>query len=192
MSGRVVDYEQAVVAAGELFTATSALDMDELARRLAVSRATLYRVVGSRDRLLGEVLWRAGSRITDRAWARAETRGRGAERILAAAEDFNASLVANAPLRGLLVQDPATAFRVLFMPEAGVHRRMVERWRRLFAELRAQDGFAHPLPDEELAYVFVRLGESIIYAELLGGLEPDVALAARVQRAVLLGVEQRA
>ena len=190
VSGRVVDYEQAVTAAARLFAATSALDMDDLARQLAVSRATLYRVVGSRDRLLGDVLWRAGRRITDRAWARAQ--GRGAERILSAAEEFNASLVANEPLRGLLRKDPATAFRVLFMPEAGVHRRMVEHWLRLFAEIRAEDGFTHPLSDAELAYVFVRLGESIIYADLLGGLDPNVALAARVQRAVLLGVEQPA
>ena len=161
--------------------------MEELARRLAVSRATLYRVVSSRDRLLGDVLWEAGRRITDRAVARAQ--GSGADRLLQAAAHFNAALVSNEPLRRLLRQDPATAFRVLFMPEPGVHRRMVEHWRGVFATTRATDGFTHPLGDEELAYVFVRLGESIIYADLLGGLEPDVELAAKVQRAVLLGVE---
>ena len=31
--------------------------MDELAHELAVSRATLYRAVDGRDRLLGDVLW---------------------------------------------------------------------------------------------------------------------------------------
>ena len=185
-SGRAIEYEQAVRCAGELFAATSALDMDELARQLAVSRATLYRVVGSRDRLLGDVLWRAGRRITERAAARAQ--GRGVERLLHTAALFNADLVENQPLRRLLKQDPATAFRVLFMPEAGVHRRMVELWRGLFAQAR-QEGFAHPLADEELAFVFVRLGESIIYADLLADLEPDLALAAKVQRAVLLGVD---
>jgi hypothetical protein len=69
-----------------------------------------------------------------------------------------------------------------------VHRRMVELWRGLFAAAREQDGFTHPLGDDELAFVFVRLGESIIYADLLADLEPDLALAAKVQRAVLLAV----
>lgn len=185
-SGRVLDVEPAVAAATALFGATSTLDMDELARRLAVSRATLYRVVGGRDRLLGEVLARAGVRITDSAWRRAP--GRGAARLLEAAAGFNAALLGNEPLRGFLDRDPATAFRVLFMPDAGVHRRMVERWTHLFRHVRA-DGFTHVLTDEELAYVFVRLGESILYADLLSGREPDLELAAKVQRAVLLGAE---
>lgn len=170
--------------ASQLFDSSAGLDMGELAHRLAISRATLYRVVGSRDHVLGEVLWQGGRRITDWSWQRAE--GRGAARLLAAAASFNAAVVANEPLRSLLRKDPATAFRVLFMPEAGVHRRMVEHWSSLFAEIREKDGFTHPLTDGELAYVFVRLGESIIYADLLGDLQPDLALAAKVQRAVLL------
>lgn len=185
-TGRVIDYAQALRCARRLFAETSGVDMDELAHRLSVSRATLYRVVGSRDRLLGDVLSHAGERMTQEAFDAAE--GTGAERLLDAAARFNAAIVGAEPLRRLLRDDPATAFRVLFTPEPAVHRRAVQLWARLFAQARAEDGFTHPLGDEELAFVFVRIGESILYADLLADLEPDLALAAKVQRAVLLAV----
>jgi AcrR family transcriptional regulator len=185
-TGRVLEYPQALRCARRLFAETAGVDMDELAHRLAVSRATLYRVVGSRDRVLGDVLAHAGERIARAALADAQ--GSGAERLLDAAARFNAALVAAEPLRRLLREDPPTAFRVLFTPEPGVHRRAVQLWAGFFAQARADDGFSHPLGDEELAFVFVRIGESIIYADLLAELEPDLALAAKVQRAVLLAV----
>ena len=49
--------DQVADAGCEYFLNHATIDMDELALTLAVSRATLYRVVNSRDRLLGEVLW---------------------------------------------------------------------------------------------------------------------------------------
>ena len=42
-----------------------------------------------------------------------------------------------------------------------------------------------PLALDDAAYVFVRIGESVLYSDLLGGREPDLALAAQVQRSLL-------
>ena len=181
--GRVVAYDQVVTAAERLWHATEHLDMDELARAVSVSRATLYRVVGSRDRVLGDVLWRSGSRLLDRVAAAAQ--GDGVDRIVAIAERFDVRLLAYPPLRRLLREEPQTAFRVLMMPEAGVHTRFVARWRELLEQAERDGGLTLPLALDDAAYVFVRIGESVLYSDLLGGREPDLALAAQVQRSLL-------
>lgn len=180
--GRVISYDQAVTAARRQFHETAALDMEQLAGRLSVSRATLYRVVSSRDRLLGDVLWQAGREATERA-VRAAT-ATGAERLLQIALHYDQEVGGYAPLRRLMKEDPATAFQVLFMPEAGVHLRFVELWHGLFVE-EQQRGWRPPLAPQELAFVFVRVGESMLYADLLSGLEPDLELAATVKRSLL-------
>ncbi|WFE21319.1 hypothetical protein O7621_26330 [Solwaraspora sp. WMMD937] len=58
----MVSEETVVRGGGRYFLSHGTIDMGGLADALAVSRATLYRVTGSRDRLLGEVLWWLGSR----------------------------------------------------------------------------------------------------------------------------------
>ena len=181
--GRIISDEQTVEAATRMFHATADVDMDALAKQLCVSRATLYRVAGSRDRLLGNVLWRAGERVTRKALGAAE--GTGLERLLQATARFNAEIVGYAPLRRLLRDDPATAFRVLFTAESAVHLRFVRLWCEVFTEAQRSGELSLSVPADELAFVFVRLGESMLYADLLSGMEPNLELAAKAQRAVL-------
>jgi hypothetical protein len=182
-SGRVITYEQTVRAAARLFHTMSDVDMDVLAQQLAVSRATLYRVAGGRERLLGDVLWRAGERVTREALRSAS--GTGVDRLLQTTAQFNAEIVGYPPLRRLLQDDPSTAFQVLFMTKSVVHRRFVELWCELFEQAQEAGDLSRELEADELAFVFVRLGESILYADLLSGMEPNLELAAKVQRAVL-------
>jgi hypothetical protein len=70
------------------------------------------------------------------------------------------------------------------MPEAGVHRRFVELWRQLLDDELGEQG-SHRLDLDQLAYVFVRIGESMLYADLISGREPDLELAATVQTMLL-------
>ncbi|MCA1720850.1 MAG: hypothetical protein LC779_07045, partial [Actinobacteria bacterium] len=70
-----------------MFDAQAAVDMDVLARQVGVSRATLYRVVSSRERLLGDVLWEQGRQIMAYADRRAD--GEGPERLVRLARLFN-------------------------------------------------------------------------------------------------------
>jgi hypothetical protein len=77
---RVISYETVVAGARRHFLREGTIDMDELAHELAVSRATLYRAVDGRDRLLGDVLWSLAERIFARA--RRAVDGRGIEAIL--------------------------------------------------------------------------------------------------------------
>lgn len=182
---RVVSHDQVLGVALQRFHEHSRVDMEELAAELVVSRATLYRVVGSRERLLGDVLWHQGSTAMQRLLAAAPCRG--PERFLWLAGQFDRGLIAYAPLRRFLRDDADTAYRVLFMPEARVHIRFVELWRTLFAEGEAVGEIRLPFAVDDFAYVWVRIGESMLYADLLAGLEPKTELAGRVQRLLLLG-----
>src|SRR5215813_9232978 len=56
------------------------LDMGALAEELGISRATLYTWVGSKDRLLGEVLWSFAGNGLEQVIAQAE--GTGADYVV--------------------------------------------------------------------------------------------------------------
>ena len=129
MPHRVVDHDRVLRAAERMFDADGGVDMEELSRRLGISRATLYRVVGSRERLLGDVLWWQGQRLMDHVAG--QVTAAGAERLVQLARAFNERLIAYPALRRFLRSDPVLAHHVLFLPEARVHSRFVALWREL-------------------------------------------------------------
>ena len=167
------------------FLSAGTLDMQDLAHSLAVSRATLYRVVGNRDRLLGDVIWSFGASTLQRAIQETPAGSTGIERIVEVSRRFNEYVVSFLPLRTFLQSEPLTAFRVLFSPAGGVHERAVEAWRKLLQTAVENDHLELPFDVDRLAYVLVRSGESMLYADLICGREPDIDLAAFTQRAVL-------
>ncbi len=182
---RVLSYNDALARARARFIADGALDMEALAAELGVSRATLYRVVGNRDRLLGDVIWDLGERTLERAIKETPPEPSGAERIVATSKTFNEYVMAFEPLRNFLKDEPLTAFRVLFSPAGGVHERAVAAWRSMLEEAVDRGEIDPPFDPDKLAYVLVRTGESMLYADLIAGREPDIELAASIQRAVL-------
>jgi len=151
--------------------------MDILAVELSISRATLYRVVHSRDRLLGAVLWRLGERVLAEA-RRARTQC-GVDGVLQVTRVFCARLRMSAPFRTFLAAEPATAARVLFTASGGVHGRVVAAQHQILLEA----GAAGACPD--LAYLYVRVVESELYAELLTGHPLDPVIAERAARSLL-------
>lgn len=160
------------------------IDMDELALALSVSRATLYRVINSRDRLLGEVLWQLAERTMTRA---RETRTRdGIEGVLDVIRIVSDGLLDSKPFRNFLTNEPEAATRVLFTPAGGVHRRAVKLVRELFAEAAPAEGPWIVGDHDNLAYLVVRIVESLYFAELLAGMPPDRDLAERTTRALIL------
>jgi AcrR family transcriptional regulator len=179
----VLTYDRALAAARRMFLQESRVDLDALAQALSVGRATIYRVVRSRDRLLGDVIWSFGEQTLQRAIA--ETQSTGVEGIIETARRFNEYVVTFEPLRTLLRTDPMTAVRVLFTPAGDVHQRFVQAWKEIFESASATGDLTLALPPDDLAYVFVRIGESMLYSDLLAGRRPDIELAAFVERALL-------
>ena len=87
---RVITYETIVAGARRHFLRGGSLDMEELAHELAVSRATLYRAIDGRDRLLGDVLWSLAEATYTQA--RREVESRGVDAILEISHRFTESV----------------------------------------------------------------------------------------------------
>jgi len=178
---RVVSRERVVLGGCAFFLRHGTLEMDGLADHLSVSRATLYRVVHGRDPLLGEVLWRLGERMLARA--RAETTSPGIDGVLETTRRFADRVRHAEPFLAFLHAEPATAARVLFTPAGGVHARVVKAQRGILAS--ATDPAWSPGDLDGAAYLYVRIIESALYADLLGGHPADPVTTERAARAVL-------
>lgn len=185
MARRVVTSEEVVAAAQRRFLAEGRLDMSRVAGDLSVSRATLYRVATSHDRLLGDVLWRLGERSLGRAERRAREGGRrGVERMLETSRLFEADIADFEPLQQLLRRDPLTASRVLLTPAGQVHQRAVDAWVGILGGAVAGGELELPLAPDEFAFLYVRLGESLLYGEMIAGIEPTAGAGDRIRRAL--------
>ena len=179
MSGRrVVSAEEVARAGCHFFLRHGTVDMDRLAAVMCVSRATLYRVTHGRDRLLGEVLWRLAERLL--ADARRRRRHSGVDGAVEITRRFTGRLLTAEPFRRFLAAEPEAAARILLTSAGGLTERIVTAQHEIFQEV----GLAGAGPD--LAYLYVRVIESALYAELVAGRPADLVLAQRAARTLLL------
>ena len=174
---------EAFVAARRTFLRGKRLDMQELATDLGISRATLYRWVGSRDELLGEILWSLGELGMKEAEEAAT--GRGAERIVQIYEHFLNLNAGHWPLRQFIANERGTALRLLTSNQGVQHQRLIDRLRRLLEAAAAAGELNLRLEAADMAFVLVRLGESFIWREFITGEEPDAVKAVQVARVLL-------
>jgi AcrR family transcriptional regulator len=157
--------------------------MRELAAELEISRATLFRWVGNRDQLLGEILWSMTEDVFD---ARSRTaHGTGADRIAGVVGAFVRTVNDAAEFREFLRREPERALRILTTKASVIQGRMIAKLVDLIdAEVR--DGaLTPPLPVPDLAYLVVRIAESFIYTDVITGGEPDAAKARAAISALL-------
>lgn len=154
------------------------LDMRSLAIELGIGRTTLYRKTGSRDQLLGEVMWYLTRHVIAHALDRASGLS-GAARVLRVIEEFLTYVSQQRALRRLLEHEPEAALRVLTSKHGIVQRGVVETLERLLA-VEERRGFRPVLDRPTLAYAIVRIGESFLYADVIADKEPDVAKAIEV------------
>jgi hypothetical protein len=177
-SRRVISRDAVVRGAMRQFAAAGSIDMQTLAADLAISRATLYRVAGSRDALLGEALWTLGRRLLDSA--RSARIRRGVDGVIEVSRIFADRLSAASVMHTFVASEPETAARVLFTSSGAVHRRIVLVQREIFIEagLRATDLSAR-------AFLYVRIMESVLYSDLISGRHVDFTTAEGALRALL-------
>jgi AcrR family transcriptional regulator len=162
------------------------LDMRALAGELGISRATLYRHAGDRDRLLGEVIWYRTRQAL--ALAAEDTRRlKGQKRVVTVVERFMRMVHESAPLRRLLEAEPETALRILTSKHGPVQQRVIEAVERLIAHEEERGELRSGVDPGALAYAIVRIGESFLYADVIADNDPDVeqavTLVARLLRA---------
>jgi AcrR family transcriptional regulator len=169
--------------ARERWLADGRLDMGSLAAELGVSRATLYRWVGSRERLLGEVLWSlAEVAIRD---ARAAASGSGPDFLTDSIERYMRAASEFVPVKRFVEQDPEYALRVLASKHSPMQRRSIAAMREQLAEQVQLGRLVPALELDDLAYVIVRIVESYLYSDVIAGTEPDIGRAVEVIDALL-------
>lgn len=163
------------------------VDVGQLASQLKISRATAFRWVGSRDLLLGEVLWSLCDGLLVDCSKRAK--GQGAPRIAAICDALVGTIVRFQPLRQFVRSDPEYALKLLTSKLGVVQGRGIESMRSLLL-FEADRGLVLPLPVETLSYLLVRLCESFIYAEVISdqniavtdaGLAVQLLLSGRIE-----------
>jgi AcrR family transcriptional regulator len=165
------------------FLAPERVDMSALADELGVNRVTLYRWVGSRDRLLVEVVWS----LADEALAAIEERvsEHGAARVVEVIGEFVDVIVTNPGMRRWLAEEGEHAMRLLTRHDTDFQPRLIAAV-ELLLEAEVDSGALEvPVELHELAYVIVRLVESYTYLGLITGEPPDVGRAEPILRMLL-------
>ena len=157
--------------------------MNELAVEVGVGRATLYRWVGDRDQLIGEVIWSMAHESL--VHARRHARGRGADWVLAIYRRFGELIVDSAPMRHFVETEPECALRVMTTKASPLQARVVETFEDIVREATERKGLQSRLDAETLAYVIVRIAESFLWMQLITGEEPDLSKAHEVARVLL-------
>lgn len=155
------------------------LDLGKLAEELAVGRATVFRWAGSREQLYGEVLWIEIAREYEAA-RKASASLVGAALHASVSRRLMKKLRASEPMQRFIAQDPAFAMRVLFSSESAVEQRMVAAVEQSLAAQRDAGNIAPVMDLHDLAYVIVRIAESLMYRDVIsgGGERPNVQAAA--------------
>ncbi len=159
------------------------VDLTVVARRLGLSRATIYRWFGSREQVLGEVIATQLEQLIARK--RRAVSKRGAQGLIEVLDLINRSLAQATALRRLLEQEPASAMRMLTSGTGVVHPRAVCTVEALIAAEVTAGNYEPPADPATLAYAIVRLAEAFLYND--AGIRGDHERLREVQ-AALLGV----
>ena len=176
--------EAAFRLARKAFIAGERIDMQRLAAELGVNRVTLYRWIGNRAHLLGEVAWESP---TARSTAGSSARLAGA--ASASPTSSPGSSKTSAPTKGCarpwLRKGPSSS-GFFTAGEGAVQPRLVEKFRSLILEAEVTSGAFMPgVALDEIAYALVRVCEACIYLDLLVDQHPDLDRVARMIRAVI-------
>jgi AcrR family transcriptional regulator len=175
--------DDAYAAATRAYLAGRRLDMRELATELGVSRNTLYRWTGDRERLLQDVIWSLSEATIDDIWA-ATARRRGVSRLVEALRRYLVAIVESHALQAFLRNETYVALRLL-TSHGAFQDRLVEKVRDLVDEEAARGTFAPRADTGLLAYATVRTMEGFVYNDTVVRTEPGVDRAVQVIRLLL-------
>ena len=175
--------QDALRLARRRFVAPARVDMSALADELGVNRVTLYRWVGSRDRLLVEVLWSLARRALDDA--EAAVREQGPERVVRVVGRFLDTVIADPGMQRWLAEEGEHAMRLLTRHDTDFQPRLIAAMHDLLEQEAGAGRLDLPVDLQELAYVIVRLIESYTYLDLITGEQPDASRAEPILRMLL-------
>lgn len=160
------------------------IEMQELASELGVSRATVFRWVGSREELLVEIVWSI-TEPTFRTAVTDTTDLAGGERVATIMSRFAEATIQSPAFMGFVQREPERALRLLTTKASWFQGKLMALVEELIREEAEAGRLTPPLPLHDLAYVATRMTETFVYADVVAGELPDPAKVKQVVGALL-------
>lgn len=166
--------------ARRLFVHGERVDMGTVADGLGIGRSTLYRWMGDRDQLLGEVL----AELSEYTWAQVTERagGSGVDRGLEIIRLFMEVTSSFEPLTRFAQREPAAALRVLMSPDGAVACNLRAGFRRALDENLSRE--LTPV-DAEMVDIMVQLATALEWSPIVIGEQPAIDRAVQLMRGLV-------
>lgn len=148
------------------------LNLGALADEVGISRATIFRWVGNKDLLLGEILWSMYAQTLEYAVNAAQ--GTGVDFLVDVYRRVGEVGVNFEPLKRFLRQDPEYALKVLTTDATNHHDRMVAAWKGLFDEQLEKGAIKPQISTARLAELVIRINEGVVYSDMISGRKPII------------------
>jgi AcrR family transcriptional regulator len=161
------------------------LELTQLASELGVARTTVFRWVGTREQLYGEVLSASYARLHEHVLR--TTSGRGLQRLTQVTRRTLTTLFEAPPLRTFLAEDPEFAIRVLTSKSSAVQARSIQLQVELLREVLREADIRSSLDLETLAFIVVRISEAFLYADVISCRKPEIDKAVAAVRILVAG-----
>jgi AcrR family transcriptional regulator len=175
--------EDVLAAAMHRFLRGRRIDIRAIAAELGLARPTIYRWLGSREDLIGEVLIQAADPLLDEA--RANARGRGGRVLLDTFDRFNRSLADAPALRQFVEQEHDAALRIICSGAGRVQPHLVARIAGLIEDEVRRGSYEPRVEPSTLAYAIVRLAEAFLFNDAVAGMRGDVDRLREIEAALL-------
>jgi len=173
--------EEVIEAALYRYLRGRRVDVQAIAAELGLGRATIYRWFGSRERLIGEVVFRAAEPLIDAA--RSGARGRGGPALLDTFDRLNRSFADAPALRRFVEQEREVALRIITSSAGNFQPRMVARITALVQNEVDAGTYDPPVEPATLGYAIVRLAEAFLFND--SSMRSDVDRLREVEAAIL-------
>ncbi|MCG8534715.1 MAG: transcriptional regulator [Pseudomonadales bacterium] len=148
------------------------LNLGSMAEELGVSRATLFRWIGNKDLLMGEIIWSVYKPTV--LYARQECKSQGVDYVVDVFREVNIQILNSKPLRHFLVSDGQYALSIISSKNSTFHSRMVELNTELLQQEVDRGAIKPYMSIDSMSYFMVRIGESCTFSEVILDQEPDL------------------
>jgi len=157
------------------------IDVQAIAAELGLGRTTIYRWFGSREGLIGEVVFRAAEPLIEAA--RTGAGGRGGTALLDTFDRLNRSFAEASALRQFVEQEREAALRIITSSAGKFQPRIVARITALIEDEVRAGAYDPPVDPATLGYAIVRLAEAFLFND--AGMRSDVDRLREVEAAIL-------
>jgi AcrR family transcriptional regulator len=175
--------EQVLDAALYRYLRGQRVDIQAIAAKLGLGRATVHRWFGTREALIGEVVVLAAAPVLDAS--RAEARGKGGRALLETFDRFNRKLADAPALRQFVEAEREAALRIITSRNGIVQPRIVGMITELIEDEAKAGNYEPPVEPSVLGYAIVRLAEAFLFNDAALGSSGDLDRLREVEAALL-------